>query len=138
MGRNEETQTWRTGALAQASGITARTLRHYEQIGLLIPSARTDAGHRVYNAEDVTRLYQILGLRHLGLRLDEIRAMLESTAGDLASVVRRHLERVDREIVDQQRLRARLHDVLDALDGTARSVPITQVIAVLKGMTMLD
>jgi len=60
MGRNEQTQTWRTGALAQASGITARTLRHYEQIGLLIPSARTDAGHRVYNAEDVTRLYQIL------------------------------------------------------------------------------
>jgi len=49
--------------------------------------------------------------------------MLESTAGDLASVIRRHLEQVDREIVDQQRLRARLHDVLDALNGPRTPSP---------------
>ncbi|MSQ29396.1 MAG: MerR family transcriptional regulator [Dehalococcoidia bacterium] len=82
MGRDESMQSWRTGALATAAGITARTLRHYEQVGLLTPSGRTDAEHRVYSAEDVTRLYRIFGLRHLSLSLslEEIRTALESIA----------------------------------------------------------
>lgn len=138
MGRNESLQTWSTGTLAAAAGITVRTLRHYEQIGLLTPSARTDAGHRVYSTEDVTRLYRILCLRHLGLSLDEVGATLESTSGDLASVVRRHIEELDREIAAQQRLRGRLRDVLAALSETDAAVPIGQVIGVLEGMTMLD
>ncbi|MFN8640002.1 MAG: MerR family transcriptional regulator, partial [Dehalococcoidia bacterium] len=105
------TRTWSTGQLARAAGITARTLRHYEQIGLLVPT-RTAAGRRAYSAQDVTRLYRILGLRKLGLSLDEVAATLDSTAGDLASVVRRHIEEVDIAIAARQALRVRLRRIL--------------------------
>ncbi len=131
------TRTWSTGALAQAAGVTARTLRHYEQIGLLVPS-KTASGHRAYNDQDVTRLYRILGLRRLGLSLEEVAATLESTAGDLASVVRRHLEEVEFEITAQQGLRRRLRNILAALESAERSIPIEQVIDALEGMRMMD
>lgn len=130
-------RTWSTGELAAAAGVTARTLRHYEQIDLLVPG-RTDAGRRAYGARDVTRLYRILGLRRLGLSLDEVAATLESTAGDLASVVQRHLEDVELEIAAQQGVRRRLRGILAALERTDRSVPIEQVIDALEGMKLLE
>lgn len=136
-GTNVVTRTWSTGQLARAAGITARTLRHYEQIGLLVPT-RTAAGRRAYSAQDVTRLYRILGLRKLGLSLDEVAATLDSTAGDLASVVRRHIEEVDIAIAARQALRVRLRRILAALQTADRSVPIEHVIDALEGMRMME
>ena len=77
----------RVGELAKRTGLTVRTLHHYESIGLLTPSGRTEAGYRLYAAADVARLGQIVGLRQLGLALDEIRECLTrpglcSPAGD--------------------------------------------------------
>ena len=66
-------QTWKVGALARQTGLTVRTLHHYDEIGLLAPSLRTGAGHRLYTADDLGRLLQILSLRQLGLSLDEVR-----------------------------------------------------------------
>ncbi len=60
----------RIGELARRTGLSVRALHHYDAIGLLVPSARTDAGHRRYTAEDVARLQQIASLRALGLPLD--------------------------------------------------------------------
>lgn len=51
-------QAWKVGALARAAGLTVRTLHHYDHIGLLSPSARTGAGHRLYSEADVARLYR--------------------------------------------------------------------------------
>ena len=48
-------------------GLTVRTLQHYDEIGLLAPSERTQAGHRLYGDADVGRLYEIRALRELGL-----------------------------------------------------------------------
>jgi hypothetical protein len=56
---------WKTGELAAATGVTVRTLRHFDQIGLLCPAERSAAGHRVYTPDDVRRLYRILALREL-------------------------------------------------------------------------
>ena len=56
-------QAWKVGALAEASGLTVRTLHHWDQIGLLSPSRRTASGHREYGEPDVVRLYQVLVLR---------------------------------------------------------------------------
>ena len=47
-------QAWKVGALAQATGLTVRALHHYDHIGLLSPSMRTAAGHRLHTADDVT------------------------------------------------------------------------------------
>ena len=62
-----DTATWKVGRLAEASGLTVRTLHHWDDIGLLRPSVRTPAGHREYTEDDLGRLYLVLALRRLGL-----------------------------------------------------------------------
>ena len=60
------------GELAKRAGITVRTLHHYEQTGVLLPSARSAAGYRLYNLADVQRLHMIQALAKAGLELAEI------------------------------------------------------------------
>ena len=103
------------GELASATGLTVRTLHHYEEIGLLAASARSDAGYRLYGDEDVRRLYQIVALRQLGLKLDQIKAVLDGEA-DPMHVVKQHLEAVERALELQGELRERLIAVLASLD----------------------
>lgn len=64
--------SWKIGELASQCGITVRTLHHYHQIGLLVPSEFTEAGHRIYTKADASKLQQILSLKQLGLSLEEI------------------------------------------------------------------
>ena len=66
------------GELAKLTGITVRTLHHYDQIGLVQPSDRSDAGYRLYGQADVLRLQQVLLYRELGLPLDQIAGVLEA------------------------------------------------------------
>jgi DNA-binding transcriptional MerR regulator len=69
-------EVWKVGELARSTGLTVRTLHHYDQVGLVQPSGRTVAGHRLYDAGDVQRLYQVVALRALGLSLEAVRAVL--------------------------------------------------------------
>lgn len=59
----------RVGELAARAGLTVRALHHYDSIGLLVPSARSDAGYRLYDRNDVARLHQIQALRKFGMAL---------------------------------------------------------------------
>jgi DNA-binding transcriptional MerR regulator len=68
--------TMKVGTLAKRTGLTVRTLHHYDEIGLLSPSHRTQSGHRLYGEEEFSRLQQIASLKHLGLPLEEIRECL--------------------------------------------------------------
>lgn len=72
MGGGDSERRWRVGEVATATGLTVRALRHYDEIGLLVPSERSDAGHRRYTADDLARLYAIRALRHLGLPLADV------------------------------------------------------------------
>ncbi len=71
-------RTWKVGELAKQTGLTVRTLHHYDEIGLLKPSRRTRSGHRLYGEADVQRLYRILALRRLGFALSEIETVLDA------------------------------------------------------------
>jgi DNA-binding transcriptional MerR regulator len=68
--------------VASLSGLTIRALHHYDSIGLLMPSARSDAGYRLYDDEDLMRLQQILIGRELGLSLEDIRRSLDDPTFD--------------------------------------------------------
>lgn len=68
------------GELAKRTGLTVRTLHHYDQVGLLTPANRSRAGYRLYDEKDLHRLQQIMSMRALGLSLQEIGEML--AAGD--------------------------------------------------------
>lgn len=106
---------FQVGELASATGLTVRTLHHYEDKGLLMAGARSDAGYRLYGDEDVRRLYQIVALRQLGLKLDQIKALLDGDADPL-HVVKQHLEAVERALELQGELRERLIAALASLD----------------------
>lgn len=77
--------------LAKLTGVTVRTLHHYDEIGLLCPSKRTRAGYRLYGDSEVERLQQILLFRELGLGLDAIRDALDS-ASSLEALLNQHHE----------------------------------------------
>jgi DNA-binding transcriptional MerR regulator len=111
-----DTRPLRVGEVANATGLTVRTLHHYDEIGLLGPSERSGAGYRLYTDADVRRLYRILALRGMGFSLDEIAATLRREGEDPRPAVRRHLERVDEQLRLARRLRTRLARILDLLD----------------------
>ncbi|MEU3031567.1 MerR family transcriptional regulator [Streptomyces incarnatus] len=99
--------TWKVGRLARASGLTVRTLHHWDTIGLLSPSQRTAGGHREYTEDDLVRLYQVLALRSLGLALDTIAVCLDAGVDPLR-LVRDHLAGVEASIAALGALRDRL------------------------------
>jgi MerR family transcriptional regulator, thiopeptide resistance regulator len=123
---------WRVGRLAAATGVTVRTLHHYEEVGVLVPSERTEAGHRVYGDADVRRLYRVMALRQLGMSLSEIRETLDDGA-DLGAVLRAHLAHVERSIDRQRALRDRLATLCAQ---AAEGVSALDLVATIEGMAM--
>jgi phosphoribosylaminoimidazole-succinocarboxamide synthase len=104
------------GALAGATGLTVRTLHHYDRIGLLQPTDRSPSGYRLYGSEDVQRLYRILALRQLGLSLKDIDAALAGDWADLRQAIARHLAEVQRQVALSRSLEHKLRRLLDKVD----------------------
>jgi DNA-binding transcriptional MerR regulator len=98
----------KVGELAARTGLTVRTLHHYDTIGLLRPSARTDAGYRLYSRSDVARLHGIQALRHLGLPLNDIGSMLDGDGAALPDIIARQIHVLDQEVAKAAELRASL------------------------------
>ncbi|ANS63293.1 merR family transcriptional regulator [Streptomyces lincolnensis] len=67
------------GEVAARTELSLRTIRHYEDAGLVVPSARSQGGFRLYTESDVARLMVIRRMKPLGFTLDEMRALLEAT-----------------------------------------------------------
>ncbi|CCH30063.1 MerR family transcriptional regulator [Actinosynnema sp. NPDC047251] len=109
---------WSVGALAKVTGLTVRTLHHYDELGLLRPSERTHSGHRRYTEPDVQRLYRIRLLRQLGMSLEEIGEVLaDPSHGPLRGVLVGHLDRLDDQVWRLEALRRQTRGLLDQLDG---------------------
>ena len=84
--------------VAALTGVTVRTLHHYDELGLLRPSERSEAGYRLYSYDDLTRLQEILIWRALGFSLGEIRSLLDDAGYDRLSALERQRELVQGEI----------------------------------------
>jgi MerR family transcriptional regulator, thiopeptide resistance regulator len=88
------------GAVAALTGVSVRTLHHYDHIGLVVPSVRTAAGYRGYTDADIERLHLVLVYRSVGMPLDEIRVLLDDPSADVVGHLRRQhqllLEQADR------------------------------------------
>ncbi len=98
----------KVGELARRTGLTVRTLHHYDEIGLLKPSARSEAGYRLYDRSDILRLHRIQGLQRLGLSLAEIGPVLAKGRADLADIIDRQIVALDRQAAQAARLRNQL------------------------------
>ena len=108
---------WKIGELARRTGLTVRTLHHYDEIGLLSPAERSDGGHRVYDEASVQRLYRIVSLRSLGFPLDAIAEALDSERFDPRAAVEDHLRRLEAQIAHEQKLLQSLRILRDRLEA---------------------
>jgi MerR family transcriptional regulator, thiopeptide resistance regulator len=103
------------GALARRTGLTIRTLHHYDDIGLLSPSGRTRSGYRLYSDEDVRVLERIVLLRGLAMPLDAIASALQGDGNALLALLERHSETIDAELERMRHVRARLAESITQL-----------------------
>jgi len=85
----EEANTHRIGHIAKQAGVTVRTVRYYESLGLLKPQGRSEGGQRWYTDADVVYLKRILQLKKLGLSLEEIKTIIRMGAEDSSGQKRR-------------------------------------------------
>ena len=127
----------RIGELARRTGLTVRTLHHYDALGLLRPSAQTESGHRRYAAADVARLQQIVSLRALGLPLAQIRVALDRDGADPCAVLERHLAHIRAQIAAQTKLAARLEGLAAHLAYTG-GTSVEDLLHLIHATTMIE
>lgn len=103
------------GEVSRRTGVTVRTLHHYDRIGLLSPTVRTAAGYRCYGPDDLERLLRILFYRELGFGLDAIAGLLAEEA-DPVPHLRRQRELLAERIARLQQMAAAVEDELEAYE----------------------
>ncbi len=97
------------GAVAALAGVTVRALHHWDSIGLVQPSERTDAGYRRYTAADLARIRRVLVYRELGVPLTDIAELLDAPSAEAMASLRRQRAQLRERV-------AQLHRMGDALD----------------------
>ncbi|EJE48455.1 putative transcriptional regulator [Acidovorax sp. CF316] len=105
----------KVGELARRTGLTVRTLHHYDEIGLLAPSGRSEAGYRLYSQADVQRLHGIQTMRQMGLALNDIGELLAGEGMAPERIIGQQIRALDQQITQATELRARLTMLRDGL-----------------------
>lgn len=124
---------YHSSQFAQKAAVSVRTLRYYDQVGLLSPSQYSEAGYRLYTNEDLLKLQNILALKFLGFSLEEISALLRTGPKRLEEVL------AQQKAMMEER-RAQLDTIIEAIEETERLLQanrcnweaITRVIQVIQ------
>jgi Cu(I)-responsive transcriptional regulator len=123
------------GDAAKASGLTAKMIRHYEQSGLLQKPARTEAGYRLYNSQQLQQLSFIHQARQLGFSLSEIQSLLQLWQNPqresrvVKQLAEQHLADIARKIAELQNMQQLLQQLADSC--SADSSPHCAILAAL-------
>jgi MerR family copper efflux transcriptional regulator len=113
----------RIGELAHRSGVPAKTIRYYEDVGLVEPPARTPAGYRDYEPAALDRLAFIRAAQAVSLTLGEIRSIIalrddgQTPCGHVLDLLRHRADELDRRIAELRSLRGELWRLVDRADG---------------------
>jgi DNA-binding transcriptional MerR regulator len=137
MATEKRSPPWKVGELARRTGVSVRALHHYDEIGLLSPSHRTESGYRLYTEADVMRLQQIRSLRTLGLSLVEAGEFLRRPDVTPDLVLRLHIAHLQARIAAQQSL----CDRLERVAGRWRSdetIPTEEFLQIIEETTMYE
>lgn len=133
----ENPDTWKIGKLARAAGVTVRPLHHYDEVGLLKASARSEGGHRQYSANDVNRLYRIQFLRRMDFSIAEITRALDEPDWQMGRAIETHIKDTNRRLAVASRLRTALETIATGL--VHDRIPSTpDLLSAMEEMTMLD
>lgn len=113
------------GEAERRCGLPAKTIRYYEEIGLVRPDRRAN-GYRNYHAEDLHKLRFLQRARSLGFSVSECRALLSlyedknRASADVKAIAQRHLGRIERKITELQSLQGALNALIEACHGDHR------------------
>lgn len=109
--------SWTVKQVAKLSGVSVRTLHHYDEVGLLKPACVGANGYRYYGREELLRLQQILFHRELGFSLDEIGRVLDADGFDRVAALKAHRAKLAGDVVRYRRLMKTIDQTLAALEG---------------------
>jgi len=123
------------GDLAKQTGLSIRTLRYYDENGLLVPSHRTEAEYRLYSEADIARLQRIWSVRQCGCALKEIRECLENPEYSLPQVIDLHLVRLQEQMAVSRTLFSQLSQLAQQLQ-TSQSVAVADLMTTMETITM--
>lgn len=123
--------------IARRTGLTVRTLHHYEAKGLLQPAAHSEGGYRLYGERELIRLQYIVSLKALGFSLAEIRACLNADSPTLAEALARQLDRSRAAIVRQRQWLARL-ERLAQMAAAGRTIDAHTLFDSIEATTMIE
>jgi DNA-binding transcriptional MerR regulator len=128
---------WKIGELAKETGLTVRTLHHYDEIGLLVATSRSESDYRLYSPTDVERLQQILSLRQLGFTLKKIKELLDGSEFTIQEIVQMHLEKLQEQMELQESLTKKLRKLSIAISSQndISSERLIKIIEVMAKMT---
>lgn len=114
------------GQAAEASGISAKTIRYYEDIGLIPAADRSDGGYRIYDKHAVHTLRFIHRSRELGFSMRDIRQLLtlwqdrQRASADVKQLARAHMEELDRKLEQLRSMRQTLEHLVEHCEGDNR------------------
>lgn len=128
---------WKVGKLSRRTGVSVRALHHYDEIGLLSPSLRSESGYRLYTETDVARLQQILSLRTLGFSLEESGEFLRRPDVTPDRVLRLHIAHLKERIELQQGLCDRLERVASRWVSDEK-IPTEEFLQIIEETTMFE
>jgi DNA-binding transcriptional MerR regulator len=114
------------GEVAESAGLSLRTVRYYEEVGLVVPSARTNGGFRLYSARDVERLLLVKRMKGLRLSLEEMRELadlLEQPADVAAAALTEWTRRLDEGVAKLQRDLAQARELHELVARAATAAP---------------
>ena len=130
-------RTYQVKEVARIAGVSVRALHHYDDIGLLVPSGRTEAGYRLYSDDDLLRLQQILIGRELGMPLEAIRRSLDDPGFDRRAALQRQREelaaRAERNAAMLRAVDAALAAMTDEGGETMKEMSVEEVTALFDG-----
>jgi DNA-binding transcriptional MerR regulator len=125
------------GEVAKRTGLSVRTFHHYDALGLLAPSGRTEAGYRLYTVKDLMTLQQIVLLKSLGLPLAQIARTLSSDGPTLLRTIDTHVTRLRTRIEQERRVCSRLEETAARL--RKRKTPtIEEILRTIEDVTMTE
>lgn len=123
------------GEFAERAGVTVRTLRYYDQIGLLRPSAYSEGKRRLYTEMDYARLQQILTLKLIGLSLDEIQSLLTNDMDGISHLMERQKQVLGQQVRQLEQVIRAIEQAQHAL-GSTPTWDMEQFIQIIKAVNM--
>jgi len=124
-GKSEE-DSMNIGTVARQSGVSAKTIRYYESVGLIDAAMRTDSGYRVYDTRDVETLRFVQRARGLGFSVEEVGSLLAlwhdraRSSAEVKALARHRLAGIDRKMAELAEMRATLTHLMERCHGDAR------------------